>query len=85
MPRFTVPRTAHCDAGALTMAGLTMACMGFRWIGQSFACCDGCGRPAWEHAGEMRLRAGATPFGGDWELRPWKPGEAEAIRRKWGR
>ena len=62
-------------------------CRGFRWIGQSFATCDGCGRPAWEHEGEMRLKAGAGPFGGDeiWELRPWKPGEAEAIRRKWDR
>jgi hypothetical protein len=33
----------------------------------------------------MRLRDDATPFGddSDWELRPWKPGEAEAIRRNW--
>lgn len=63
------------------------ACPGFLWIGQSFATCDGCGKPAWEHAGEMRLREGAALFGGsgaDWELRPWKPGEAEAIKRKWG-
>jgi hypothetical protein len=61
------------------------ACYGFRWAGQSFTSCDGCGRPAWEHRGEMRLRDGATPFagGGDWELRPWGPGEADAIRRKW--
>ena len=60
-------------------------CPGFRWIGQSFASCDGCGKPAWEHEGEMRLREGAGPFGGDgdWELRPWGPGEAEAIKRKW--
>ncbi len=55
-------------------------CRGFRWIGQSFASCDECGKPAWEHEGEMRLRDGAGPFGGkdDWELRPWKHGEAEA-------
>jgi hypothetical protein len=68
-------------------------CGGFRWIGQSFAHCDGCGRPAWEHEGEMRLRDGASPFGAGlvgepavddaWELRPWKPGEADAIRAKW--
>lgn len=64
------------------------ACRGFRWIGQSFATCDGCGRPAWEHDGIRRLREGAkTIFGGsddDWEVIPWKPGEAEAIMRKWG-
>ena len=44
------------------------------------------GRPAWEHEGEMRLRDGASFDGGDgdWELRPWKPGEADAIKRKWG-
>ena len=61
------------------------ACRGFWWIGQSFSSCDECGRPAWEHEGEMRLRDGATPFGGDdcWELRPWGPGEADAIKRKW--
>jgi hypothetical protein len=63
-------------------------CPGFKWIGQSFATCDGCGKPAWEHEGEMRLRKGAKLVSagseGDWELRPWKPGEAEAIKRKWG-
>jgi hypothetical protein len=60
-------------------------CRGFRWIGQPFSSCDDCGKPAWEHEGEMRLKAGAPmPGPGDcWELRPWKPGEAEAIRRKW--
>ncbi len=59
-------------------------CAGFRWIGQSFATCDRCGFPAWEHAGEERLRAGASPFDLDaLEFVPWKPGAAEAIRRKW--
>ncbi len=64
----------------------TVTCRGFQWIGQSFAFCDGCGKPAWEHEGEMRLREGASLFSGseDWELRPWRPGEAEAIKRKWG-
>ena len=60
------------------------ACPGFRWIGQSFASCDSCGRPAWEHEGEMRPRGGASPFSDDgWEMRPWAPGQAEAIRRRW--
>lgn len=75
--------------------GITLAsgtkeesCRGFRWIGQSFASCDGCGRPAWEHEGVMRLRDGASLSGIDadiWELRPWEPGEADAIRQKWAR
>lgn len=63
------------------------ACRGFRWIGQSFATCDGCGKPAWEHDGMSRLRESAKlVLGGcgDWEVVPWKPGEAEAIKRKWG-
>lgn len=69
-------------------APATPDCPGFQWIGQSFATCDGCGKPAWEHGGEMRLREGAKLViggTGDWELRPWKPGEAEAIKRKWAR
>jgi hypothetical protein len=63
-------------------------CRGFRWIGQPFTSCDGCGRPAWEHEGVMRLHDGAAITGVDsdvWELRPWAPGEAEAVERKWGR
>lgn len=48
-------------------------CRGFRWIGQSFKSCDGCGRPAWEHEGELRLRDGSSPFG-----------VAEGMKRKWG-
>jgi hypothetical protein len=57
---------------------------GFYWIGQSFATCDQCGLPAWEHAG-MAEPDGDNPFGGGrgFHLRPWKPGEAEACRRKW--
>lgn len=60
-------------------------CPGFQWIGQPFTSCDGCGKPAWEHEGELRLRPGSALLaaGDCWELRPWRPGEAEAIRRKW--
>jgi hypothetical protein len=61
-------------------------CRGFRWIGQSFASCDRCGHPAWDHIGEERVRPGAALFAPDaMEFRAWKPGEAEAIRLKWGR
>lgn len=77
------------QAPATTTTPQAADCRGFRWIGQSFASCDGCGRPAWEHDGMRRLREGAKLlFGGgedDWELIPWKPGEAEAIKRKWAR
>jgi hypothetical protein len=60
-------------------------CRGFHWIGQSFATCDKCGEPAWDHDGEMRRRDEAVfSFQDeDWEVRPWKPGEADAIKRKW--
>lgn len=59
-------------------------CRAFRWIGQPFSSCDRCGKPAWEHDGEERLHDGASPFDPDeLEFRPWKPGEAEAIKRKW--
>jgi hypothetical protein len=78
---------ARAEAGcAAKVPSVTPGCPGFQWIGQSFATCDGCGRPAWEHEGEMRLREGAKLTGSedDWELRPWKPGEADAIKRKWG-
>lgn len=56
---------------------------GFHWIGQSFATCDMCGLPAWEHEGEARLVEDAGPFADQWEMRPWEPGQAERIRAKW--
>ena len=57
-------------------------CLGFRWIGQPWTSCDGCGRPAWEHEGMLFLKEGAGPFGSDedWEMRPWTPGRWDAIR-----
>lgn len=58
-------------------------CEGFRWIGQSFATCDRCGQPAWDHAGEEVPVEGAGPFDTRRTVRPWKPGEADAIRAKW--
>lgn len=27
-----------------------LPCLGFVWVGQSFASCDACGHPYWEHA-----------------------------------
>jgi hypothetical protein len=56
---------------------------GFHWIGQSFAVCDKCALPAWEHEG-VSTPARDNPFdNGGWVLRPWAPGEREACRAKW--
>jgi len=58
-------------------------CQGFVWIGQPFTTCDRCGQPAWEHAGEEVPVEGAGPFDSERTVRPWKPGQADAIRAKW--
>lgn len=58
-------------------------CGGFVWIGQPMTSCDRCGQPAWEHEGLDQPTA--DPFSDALStVRPWKPGEAEAIRAKWG-
>ena len=60
-------------------------CAGFQWIGQSFASCDRCGLPYWEHGYEERLPEGAGPFGSDpMILVPISPERAAACKRKWG-
>ena len=61
-------------------------CDGFKWIGQSFAHCDGCGHPYWEHTHDSRLRKGAGPFGSknDWEFVLITPEQADACRSRWG-
>lgn len=58
-------------------------CEGFVWIGQSFATCDRCGQPAWEHVGEEIPVEGSDPFDNRWTVRPWEPGQADRIRAKW--
>jgi hypothetical protein len=58
-------------------------CQGFVWIGQSFTTCDRCAQPAWEHDGEEVPSEDAGPFDTRRTVRPWKPGEADAIRAKW--
>jgi predicted amidophosphoribosyltransferase len=40
-------------------------CKGFRWIGQSWEHCDGCGKPFWEHTHDSRIRRDASPFDDD--------------------
>lgn len=57
---------------------------GFHWIGQSFATCDHCGLPAWEHAGQAVPAPSDRPSGASpWRLAQWEQGEAERIRQKW--
>jgi hypothetical protein len=55
---------------------------GFVWIGQSYAHCEVCSLPAWDHPGWARQHP-ETPFDDAalTELVPWRPGEADAIRR----
>ncbi|WP_175438093.1 hypothetical protein [Streptomyces sp. SGAir0924] len=60
-----------------------VVCEGFVWIGQSFATCDRCGQPAWEHDGQDVAVEGAGPFDPRRTVRPWEPGQADAIRAKW--
>jgi hypothetical protein len=62
------------------------SCEWFHWIGQPFWSCDACGRPAWEHKGDHRLKKDARIFPSsddDWVGVPWKPGQAGLIRQKW--
>lgn len=69
---------------AATEDAASKSCGAFRWIGQAFTSCDRCGRPAWKHPGiELFTRAADDPFGGQVEVRLWKPGEAERIRQRW--
>lgn len=57
-------------------------CPAFQWIGQSFAHCDGCGKPFWLHSHESRVVGG--PFSGRWRHIPISTARAEGVRRKWG-
>lgn len=56
---------------------------GFHWIGQTFAACDRCSLPAWDHAGVAELTAPVFSTEPAYRLRPWNPGEADRIRETW--
>ena len=58
------------------------ACAGFQWIGQSFAHCDNCGKPYWDHSHEDRLGRGG-PFSGGSRRTVITRKQAEVCRRKW--
>lgn len=61
------------------------ACEGFKWIGQSFAHCDGCGLPYWEHTHDQQLDRDKSPFDGNnpWVLVPITPEQAASCRARW--
>ncbi|MDX3839856.1 hypothetical protein [Streptomyces europaeiscabiei] len=85
-----VHQADHPDEAALDAVDADLAtgeppvCEGFVWIGQSFATCDRCAQPAWDHEGEEVAVEGAGPFDNRRTVRPWRPGQADAIRAKWG-
>jgi hypothetical protein len=49
------------------------ACDGFKWIGQSFASCDDCGQPYWDHEFDSFREVRITPA------------EAAKCRERWER
>ena len=53
-------------------------CIGFAWVGQSFACCDVCGEPFWEHTHDRQYVDGSEA------LVLIRPELAAAVRAKWG-
>lgn len=62
----------------------TAPCPAFRWIGQSFTSCDGCGKPYWLHSHDARLPKGAGPFGPTrWRHVVITRERARAVERKW--
>ena len=75
---------APAVGGADQTDATPVVCEGFQWIGQSFATCDRCGQPAWNHTGQDVPVKGAGLFDHRRTVRPWEPGEADAIRAKWG-
>jgi hypothetical protein len=58
-------------------------CEAFQWVGQSFASCDGCGRPYWEHSHIEQAGEGSGPFAPEWVRVPITAEDAYQVRRKW--
>jgi hypothetical protein len=73
------------DLKPIERPGPTPCPDGFHWIGQTFEHCDRCSLPARDHDGMSTLDKDRSPFdkGNRWVLRPWEPGEREAVRAKW--
>lgn len=52
---------------------MSEACEAFQWVGQSFAYCDRCSRPAWEHDGVATTRTDDPSVFGPLRRARWKP------------
>jgi hypothetical protein len=46
-------------------------CSAFRWIGQTWASCDRCGEPAWEHDFIEKSDTNSPPFDDPGVPKPW--------------
>lgn len=57
-------------------------CEVFAWIGQTFASCDNCGKPYWEHPYEYVLGIG-NPFTDDGTRQPITAERAAVVKAKW--
>lgn len=59
-------------------------CKGFQWVGQTFASCDGCGKPFWEHEFDTRAKPGSGPFDDEpFDYVPISDEQKAATRAKW--
>ena len=60
-------------------------CRGFQWVGQSFANCNGCGQPYWEHDYDVHVKRDSGPFDDDWwDYVPITDEQKARVRAKWG-
>ena len=57
-------------------------CLAFHWIGQTFASCNECGKPFWEHSHDARSVGG--PFSDRWRRVVISRQAAEYCRARWG-
>ena len=63
---------------------MTIACKGFQWVGQTFASCDRCGQPYWEHTHDSRMREGPGVLDADpWEYVPITDEQKAACKARW--
>lgn len=73
------------EAAEQSSADKPVLCKGFQWIGQSFASCDGCGKPYWEHDYDAQIKRDRPhPFGDDAiEYVPITPKQRAACKSLW--
>lgn len=63
---------------------MNIDCKGFRWVGQTFASCENCGQPYWEHTHDEQMRKDAGPFDDDpWVYVPITGEQKAACKARW--